>query len=416
MNRKTVSGTMLTLLLIGMLTLAFNIQPVKAEPKTIIVPDDYPTIQEAINNANEGDTIYAKAQLYYENIVINKNNLTLLGEDKDTTIIDGSGSLTVMHVTANNVIISGFTIQNGFGGIVLVDSDSCAISGNIITNNGNATRLISSDYCHIVGNVISDNFVLGIRLYNSDNSLISNNVLVGNGHGIGLVSYSMNNTVVGNKVTLGQYDGIGLGRYCNNNVVACNTLSDNQHGMRLYLSSESTIYHNNFINNTQQVYIYTSGYANVWDDGYPSGGNYWSDYEERYPDAKELDGSGIWSTPYVIDENNQDNYPLMEPWSPIEVPPVEDTEAYIDYVNKTMQNLPDDIFNKPGEDVPDVKDDFSDLFDDALESIDEGNYEGAIEKLNTIKMRMYEEIVESEERQETISLIDDLITCLQTLL
>ena len=49
----------------------------------------------------------------------------------------------------------------------------------------------------------------------------------------------------------------------------------------------------------------------IWDNG--EDGNYWSDYEERYPDAKELDGSGVWDTPYVIDENNQDNYPLMNP-------------------------------------------------------------------------------------------------------
>jgi len=63
------------------------------------------------------------------------------------------------------------------------------------------------------------------------------------------------------------------------------------------------------VNNTEQVYSYNS--TNVWDNGYPSGGNYWSDYEERYPNATEIDNSGIWDTPYVIDENNQDNYPIV---------------------------------------------------------------------------------------------------------
>ena len=58
-----------------------------------------------------------------------------------------------------------------------------------------------------------------------------------------------------------------------------------------------------------------SPYANFWDDSYPSGGNSWSDYEDRYPDAKGLNDSGKWDTPYVIDENNQDNYPLVKPWS-----------------------------------------------------------------------------------------------------
>jgi len=57
------------------------------------------------------------------------------------------------------------------------------------------------------------------------------------------------------------------------------------------------------------VYIETLGYANFWDDGVE--GNYWSDYEEKYPNATEIDGTGIWNTPYVIDEYNQDNYPLV---------------------------------------------------------------------------------------------------------
>jgi len=50
---------------------------------------------------------------------------------------------------------------------------------------------------------------------------------------------------------------------------------------------------------------------NAWDDGYPSGGNYWSDYSTRYPNAVEIDHSGLWNTPYVIDVSNKDNYPLM---------------------------------------------------------------------------------------------------------
>jgi len=68
------------------------------------------------------------------------------------------------------------------------------------------------------------------------------------------------------------------------------------------------------MDNTHQVYFPQSGYTNFWDEGYPSGGNYWSDYEYRYPNAEELDGSGMWNTSYVIDENNQDNYPLMGIW------------------------------------------------------------------------------------------------------
>jgi hypothetical protein len=49
--------------------------------------------------------------------------------------------------------------------------------------------------------------------------------------------------------------------------------------------------------------------ANVWDDGIR--GNYWSDYLTQYPNAAEIDSSGVWNTPYVIDTNNTDHYPLM---------------------------------------------------------------------------------------------------------
>ena len=55
----------------------------------------------------------------------------------------------------------------------------------------------------------------------------------------------------------------------------------------------------------------------TWDDGYPFGGNYWCDYEEKYPLAEELDGSSIWDAPYVIDENNVDNYPIVPEFTPL---------------------------------------------------------------------------------------------------
>ena len=95
---------------------------------------------------------------------------------------------------------------------------------------------------------------------------------------------------------------------------------------------------------------------------------------------------------------------------------VENTAAYIEYISETIQDLPDEIFSKPEEDVPDLKNDFSDLFDDALENINESNCEGAIEKLDRIKQKIYEEIMESDERQEIISMINNLITYLETLL
>jgi parallel beta-helix repeat protein len=95
-----------------------------------------------------------------------------------------------------------------------------------------------------------------------------------------------------------------------------NNVTNSETGIRFYSSSGNTFYHNNLMNNTQQVE--SDGSPNTWDNGYPSGGNYWSDYRTRYPSATEIDGSGIWNTPYVIDANNTDRYPLMSPWSSVE--------------------------------------------------------------------------------------------------
>lgn len=100
----------------------------------------------------------------------------------------------------------------------------------------------------------------------------------------------------------------------------------------------------------------------------------------------------------------------------VRLPPTEDTEDYIEYVDETIEDLPDEAFDRPEEDVPDSKNDFSDLFEDALENIEEGNYEGAIEKLNRIKQKACEEMIDSTERDELLSMVEDLVAYLETLL
>jgi hypothetical protein len=72
------------------------------------------------------------------------------------------------------------------------------------------------------------------------------------------------------------------------------------------------------VNNAGQVYTERSN--NTWDDGYPSGGNYWSDYLTQYANATEIDHTGIGNTSYVIDANNIDRYPLMQQYAIPEFP------------------------------------------------------------------------------------------------
>jgi len=134
LSSRAASGIILALLLIVTLNSAFSIQPVKTEPTPIMVPDDYPTIQEAINHANEGDTIFVRNGTYSERIIVNKT-VSLIGENRNTTIIDGNKTETLVNVTADNVTISGFTVQNGEIGIDL-NSNSNTVASNIISSNG----------------------------------------------------------------------------------------------------------------------------------------------------------------------------------------------------------------------------------------------------------------------------------------
>jgi len=101
--------------------------------------------------------------------------------------------------------------------------------------------------------------------------------------------------------------GIHLVR-SSNNIIFRNNIANNDFGIDFDSSSNNKIYHNSFINNAQQVYILSAGCVNIWDDNYPSGGNYWSDYTDV-----DNDNDGIWDHPYVIDVGNKDHYPLVKP-------------------------------------------------------------------------------------------------------
>jgi parallel beta-helix repeat protein len=182
---KTVSGMTLALLLTVMLVLIFNIQPVKTESATIVVPDDYPTIQEAVNNATDGDTIQVRAGTYYEHITIDKP-LKLIGENRSNTIIDGNGTIcacikveytpSASRQALCNVCISEFTIRNGYWGIYIHDAQENNVTGNKMTDN----------QC-------------GIHLFQADNNIITDNVVTKNSEGV-TIGFSSGNTLVNNTV------------------------------------------------------------------------------------------------------------------------------------------------------------------------------------------------------------------------
>jgi parallel beta-helix repeat protein len=269
------------------------------------------SIQEAIDSAQLGDTIFVHAGTYYENVVVNKS-VSLVGENKHITIIDGKYTGSVIEVIATYVNITGFTIQNSGTGCpnsgIYVGKGSTHnnLSHNIITKNYVGIGLWYSSGNSVFGNNITNNNCV-MRIYeSSDNSIVENNIK-NNNFSI-VLDFANYNNIFGNNILANHYSGIRIS-YSSNNTISRNSMISNGYGIYIYCSSNNIFHHNVFVNNTKQVF--SIGSANVWDGGYPSGGNYWSDYKDQYPDAEEIDKSGIWDTPYVIDGNNQDTYPLV---------------------------------------------------------------------------------------------------------
>jgi parallel beta-helix repeat protein len=239
----------------------------------IIVPDDYPTIQEAVNAASPGDIIYVYGPDYYEENVIVDKSVSLIG-------IFGPG-LGSFNVVADNVYIKGFGFSSPWG----------FPYGNVIVLNG-----VSG--CEISNVIVSDiDESSGIVLTNASNNIIANSWGWGLIWGGGIVfQTSSNNTIFGN--TLEAY-----------------------YGPSIYLddSSDNKFFHNQFyVYEARQVEVIGRS-KNVWDDGYPSGGNYWSDYNGtdlfNGLNQNETGSDGIGDTAYVIDADNTDNYPLMKPYA-----------------------------------------------------------------------------------------------------
>ena len=331
----------------------------------------YASIQEAIDAVEtlDGHTIFVEAGVYDENIVVDKS-LSLIGEDKETTIIDGGGRGTVVRVAADDTVITGFIVRNSsetahvfermgvfvcnssnvllvdcesydnFIGVCLLSSHNSIISGNTILNNEHHGICIENSFNT---SVLSNDIrvypaLLGICIFNSSGKILENNITAAfiglyvkssfDQHiqknsvmycATGIELYLTNDSEIRyNDISSNFWDGMRLWNSSSNHIID-NDITGNARGMHFINSSGNIIHRNNFIENTKQM---TSiNLTNMWDNGYPFGGNYWSDYEgaDLYSGAyQNVTGSdGVGDTPYIIDENNTDHYPLIKPYTPI---------------------------------------------------------------------------------------------------
>jgi len=237
-----------------------------------------------------------------------------------------------LYYSPDNIIANSEFLMNlsvGITGILMFESPRTDIENNRITDSFNGIGFLgqSSRNCTVVNNTISGGINLGISasndnailnntvsgyfygIYNANRDLIAGNTLHSNYFGMGIAN---NNTVAGNTIH-GNDEGILL--FGDNNTLVNNSIFLNAYGIHVDSGEGNRIYHNSFVTNFVQAL--DEGGTNQWDNGYPSGGNYWSDYagvDLKWGPDQNLTGSdGIGDTPYEIDFGTRDRYPLMSP-------------------------------------------------------------------------------------------------------
>jgi parallel beta-helix repeat protein len=298
---NTFSLIVMMMLLTSIFALAPNIRQVRALETIYIRADG--SVEGTTDIQTSDNVTYAFVADINGSIVVERNNIVIDGSGHTLQGTRGYNSEGIDLSGTANVKIKSITIKDFNYGIMLNSSLNVTISGNNLTHN-----------------VDTGGGGYGIYLYSSSDNTISENNMTSGGAGVSLRACS-NNMISGNHVAHNSGVGIWLGSSTNNTISANNVTNDFS-SVFLSNSSNNMIYHNNFVDNTQRVHE-EAGAINTWDDGYPSGGNFWSDYE-RYGSSSDfsrfdscsgpfqnVSGSdGIIDAPYSISTQNFDRYPL----------------------------------------------------------------------------------------------------------
>ena len=260
-----VRGSLLlaTAVVVGAILGTLAVFPRTARAATLYVggggPGNYTTIQAAIDAASPGDTIFVYAGVYAERILVPKA-LDLVGQDRDTTVIDGAYGGDVVHVTAGGVSMTGFTVNrsdgSGAAGIYVDGVSGGRFVGNVLADNwGSGIRLRFSTGVRIEDNTFRDNVDpdgAGIFLEYSDGNRIANNSATGGADGVRL-EFSARNVVTGNNLSTNWDYGV-LTAWAGENRVENNSLFDNWgRGVYAVLSDRNVIRNNTLIQNLRGI-------------------------------------------------------------------------------------------------------------------------------------------------------------------
>jgi parallel beta-helix repeat protein len=336
MKAKVITGIVLTLLFIGVLTFASRIKPAKAwTGGTIrilssgsVTPEGAPLSSSPpyiLYNVTE-DIISTEA---YPNssIVVERDNIIIDGAGHTLQGSGTSGPNGIRLSGRNNVTVKGLEIKDLQTGVLIADSSNVTISGNTISTNTWGIYSYDSDHNVISGNNITNNANHGVMIgnYSCHNTVSGNNITANGEVGVGVGVISDYNTISGNNITANTWEGIHFA-FSNSNRVLGNDIANSQNGIVMNCSAYNVVCYNNFVNNTQQVNSDGFCSVNFWNGSYPHRGNYWSEqthvgeWADRFSGPNQDDPTGpdgiLDNDPYEIDGLNVDYLPLTHNFTP----------------------------------------------------------------------------------------------------
>jgi len=254
--------------------MAWLIVPAAAD--TLQVPQEYPTIQAAVNAAGTGDIIEVDAGTYPENVIVNKT-VTIKGDSATTTIVDGSGNDVVFNIQENNVELHNLTIRNGGSysgvtiyypysglticntriidnvvGVVVSEADGNIIEDNVFINN----QMYSIDVTYSSNAIIRDNQIsesaYGVEISDTSSSQVVNNTIFDTSYAI-YVPYSNNANISANTLTSNSWN-IYL-TYSNSNIIEYNNVSEGTVGIQVMYSEDNSVLNNTVSSSSYGIYL-----------------------------------------------------------------------------------------------------------------------------------------------------------------